>query len=230
MTDQMDELLTRAGAQWRDSLDRDPDLASMLPRASTPRRRPVLLAAVAAAVMVLGGAATAVALTHGGSTPPPVAARTPSPAPPTAVATASPQPTKSHRPPAQTGGEVGGGSSASCAAPTLTAQPKPAGTTSLGGVRRGATVTVYGWFFLTDCYDTGQQGAPPPVAHVTLYLQHGGARTVLGVARPRGDLGRFTARVTIPADAPLGRATLRERNPDLPASGALTLRVLPQAG
>lgn len=89
---------------------------------------------------------------------------------------------------------------ASCAAP-ITYVPKGV------RVRSGAVVTVKGKFFLADCYDTGQQGTPPPMKHVVLKLRQHGHVWRLGVADAKADpLGTISWRVHIPRGVRPGTA------------------------
>jgi len=111
----------------------------------------------------------------------------------------------------------GGGGSASCAAPTLTAQ----GTTGHGDVRSGQTLTVTGLYYVTDCYDSGQRGDPPPYGTVRLSLARGTHVVGLSTVHPDHD-GAFTTTVRIPEDFPTGPATLRT---DTPAARELELVV-----
>jgi hypothetical protein len=91
---------------------------------------------------------------------------------------------------------------ASCAAPQAFA---PKGVK----IRPGEELTIKGRFFLADCYDTGQQGTPPPMRHVVLRIRQHGHTWRLGVADARPDpLGTISWRVHIPRGVRPGAAVL----------------------
>jgi hypothetical protein len=106
---------------------------------------------------------------------------------------------------------------ASCAAPFLRADqrgrsPEPHHGTTLGGVARGDSVTVYGrWYFGGPCRDVNPTGARRPATAVPLLLTTADGRTVtLASATPGGRDAAFTATIMIPADAAMGQARISD--------------------
>jgi hypothetical protein len=70
---------------------------------------------------------------------------------------------------------------------------------------------VHGEFFTHDCFDSGPEAGsrerPIPVIHLSLVTSDH-RTTPLGVAHPGGRLSTFAVRVSIPDDAPSGRARI----------------------
>ncbi|MFC8733666.1 hypothetical protein ACFT5B_14520 [Luteimicrobium sp. NPDC057192] len=105
------------------------------------------------------------------------------------------------------------GSNASCVGPMIAVDGKPVDSSLADPapqakvVRQGQSLRVTGAYFVTDCYDTGQRGDPPPYGTVTLTLTAGAHATRLAAVHPDHD-GSFTTTVRIPADFPTGPAML----------------------
>jgi hypothetical protein len=106
-----------------------------------------------------------------------------------------------------------GGSSASCVGPRIAVDGMPVDgalanePTEEQVVRPGQDVQVSGRYFLTDCYDTGQKGDPPPYRTVVLTLAAGSHETRIATVHPDHD-GAFTVDVTLPKDLRPGLVTL----------------------
>lgn len=113
------------------------------------------------------------------------------------------------------------GAQGSCVAPFLRSDarrspPEPGHPTTLGEVKAGSRVSVYGyWYYPPGCTDTFPFGAtPPPVvpaASVRLFLTTAsGEPTLIATVRPHGPDAMFTARMTIPTTASTGPATIND--------------------
>jgi hypothetical protein len=121
----------------------------------------------------------------------------------------------------------GGGASASCVGPMIAvdgtpvdrslSDPAPEATR----VRPGQSLRVTGRYFVTDCYDTGQKGDPPPYRTVVVSLAAGSHETRLATVHPDHD-GAFTVEVGIPKDLGPGLVPLRT---DVPVARELNLIV-----
>jgi hypothetical protein len=95
----------------------------------------------------------------------------------------------------------GGGTSpeGACAGPMV--------TLSSGTVAAGGEVRVRSGGLWSDCYDTGQQGTPPPSEDVAVQFQPQGSSTSVELATVDADEeGRIDVSVTIPAGTPAGPA------------------------
>lgn len=107
---------------------------------------------------------------------------------------------------------LGGSGAGSCAAPYVDDQPPggqydaPRPTVSAGGA-----LTIYGHWYKSTCFDTGQGGVDKPLPPVTLTLTlPDGRSSTLGPFMPgEPDMG-FTTIVMIPADATPGTATITD--------------------
>jgi hypothetical protein len=110
-------------------------------------------------------------------------------------------------------------SAASCAGPVVSVGGwSPAQGTVI--VRRGQQLELRGRYFLSDCYDAGQPGSPPPVRAVHLaFVAADGKRTPLATAHPSGALGRFATEIRVPSDAAPGHGRIT-------ATSAVALRVV----
>lgn len=111
-------------------------------------------------------------------------------------------------------GCAGGGpgsdrTSATCAAPYIDtrASVQPGGPAGSPPLVAGQTVTFHGHGYFADCYDTGQEGTPPPIDTVVLVVEMpDGRRTELDPVHPDRN-GTFAVELAIPADSEPG--TLR---------------------
>ena len=192
----IDDLLDAEAARWRADVDARfaATTFDLEPAGPRPSRRQVW------GVSALGAAAAAAAITLAITNGPPGIGGSP---------LAGPTPERSRHL------SGGGGGSASCAGPTLSLRDaegrrhfRPV-LTSDHPVRPGRSVVVYGYFFLRTCNDTGQGGPERPERSVRLFLRTSdGQRRLALVAHPAGQLGEFRVRVTIPADAAPGPATI----------------------
>lgn len=90
-------------------------------------------------------------------------------------------------------------SDAACAAPVA--------ELSVAEAIPGDVVTVIGTGFFTDCYDTGQSGAPPTSTAVDIAFESEGQKVVLATL-DADSTGSIEADVEIPMDAPSGAATI----------------------
>jgi hypothetical protein len=101
-----------------------------------------------------------------------------------------------------------GGAAASCAGPVVSAR----GSSGVHGpvvVRPGQKLELRGRYFLSDCYDTGQSGSPPPIRAVHLtFVAADGKRTPLATAHPSGALGRFATEIRVPTTAAPGHGRI----------------------
>lgn len=124
----------------------------------------------------------------------------------------------------------GGGSSASCVGPMIAVDGTPVDrslsdpTPEATRVRPGQSVRVTGRYFVTDCYDTGQKGDPPPYRTVVVSLAAGSHETRLATVHPNHQ-GAFSVDVELPEDLRPGLVTLRTDTPgaqelDLVVTGA----------
>lgn len=109
------------------------------------------------------------------------------------------------------GGTAGGGGvpNATCAGPYIDTRPSVgrAGPATPRPLVAGETVTFYGHAYFADCYDTGQEGTPPPIETVVLIVEMpDGQRTELDPVHPDAN-GSFSVEIPIPADTEAG--TLR---------------------
>jgi hypothetical protein len=95
--------------------------------------------------------------------------------------------------------------------------PGPGQPTSLGEVRAGQSVTVYGWWYYdgpcTDVVEVGQTIPPahPSGAVALLLTTSDGQTATLATVQPRGDEASFTAIVDVPDNAPPGSATITDQ-------------------
>ncbi len=96
-------------------------------------------------------------------------------------------------------GSSGGAPQASCAGPQVSVSPATAAP--------GDEVRVRGRFFLTDCYDTGQTGTPPPSQDLAVAFR-AGERTVPLATLDAAPDGTIDTTVRVPDDAPPGAAQI----------------------
>ncbi len=195
-----DEKLREAGVAWRAHVDAGSDAAATEARAravrhaelDARRKRTVLRRRLATAAVAVGAAAVVAGV----------------------VALANPF---------ERG--WGGGAAADCAPPLLavdaTPQYRPLDTPAAEVVRPGQRVQVSGLYFVTDCYDSGQHGDPPPYRTVRLTLTSGAHETPLATVHPDHE-GAFSVDVELPADLAPGHATL---STDVDVAQDLTLVV-----
>ena len=86
----------------------------------------------------------------------------------------------------------------------------PMTTLSAGQVVPGGELRVQARFVWADCYDTGQQGTPPPQQDVVIGLWPEGASAGTELTTVDADEdGRIDVTVRIPDDVPVGPASLR---------------------